>query len=1313
VKIRWRRWLYFALVLTAAAVMAVFVAFETGLVERLVRHVFIQQLEQKTGARVDLGGFHLYLRRLRIGMDDLTLHGTEPAGAPPLFHAAHVNFQIHILSFWGKQISLDELEIERPQVEVRFDKAGHSNLPAPKVRATSRPWRQTLFSLRIGKLVLRDGSANLNDRRIPLDIHGQDLEFLLHLDAPAPGAESYVGSFRCQQVELAERHYAPFRFDLSAKFTLHPDAFELDELVWKLPHSELNLRAELPTFSRPDWNLRYRGRLSLADVRMIFRQPTTPDGIADFTGQARYAAGDWTASGHYAGREIGMSFQWFHARGMETWGDYEVAQQRLVVPQLSIRALGGSVSGRLEMDFKGLEFRTQTQLRGVSLASAFAAVDNVDFPVHTFHWDSRMEVDSVNTWQANFKHFRTKGETRWTPPDTLPPAIIPVSARIPYDYSEDSRTIALPQGEISTPKTDIAMDGFLGGKDSRLELKVKTKDLVVWDDFINDLRGAEAMPTRIAGIVDWDGRILGPLGGPTFVGHIRATQALYDTLYWDDLAGDLEYSPDAFRLSKTVVHRGQTSANLDVFLQLNGAWGFRPQSEWTLEAQLKHAPTIDIQEVFGTNYPVAGFMSGSFRGSGTRTAPVIDANFTFDDIEFKGYHFDQLAGLLHLKHDEYRLSQFELRKDAGRVSGDILYHPLELEAEYNVHGAGIPLEKFAALQTPTIPVSGRLEFDLRGSGPIFAPQAAGELRLVNLQIGSELAGDFHGGFTSDGQKLRVSLASELSRGSFQGQIALGLTGDNPISGSLAVKEFDMDAFIIAGLHLKQLTGHSSVDGVFTISGALRQPDTIELKADIEKISFNYDFVQLQNTDPIRLLYHRNEVRIEQAHLQGPNTDFKITGSARFDRDRPLHISLAGAVNLRFANRVIPDLEAQGKADVNVAVEGNMSRPRITGRVSVADASMSYSDFPVGLSHVNGEFVFDRSRLLFDQITAQAGGGQLTLTGSLSYGEGPLRYEVNAVTSTLRIRYPAGMSWLAGGTLQLSGTSQAAILSGRVEVKRLLMAEGVDVASIFAAAADTSTVAATSSPFLRNLSFDIAGNTSPGARIEWTGAQLDIDGDVRLRGTWDRPILLGHIHLLGGQMAFRGNNFTLTRGDINFANPFQLDPELNVEATAIISQYQVTINFSGRTSKLSLSYRSDPPLPDTDIVALLALGSAGEESALRSQSSGSQSYGATALLSEAISSGLGGRIERLFGISHFRVDPFLSGTATESNAAARVTIEQQVTRDLTVIYSTNAATSNQYQLIQVEYAVKRDLSVIFLRDINGTYAFEIKFIKHFQ
>jgi translocation and assembly module TamB len=494
---------------------------------------------------------------------------------------------------------------------------------------------------------------------------------------------------------------------------------------------------------------------------------------------------------------------------------------------------------------------------------------------------------------------------------------------------------------------------------------------------------------------------------------------------------------------------------------------------------------------------------------------------------------------------------------------------------------------------------------------------------------------------------------------------------------------------------------------------LRRPETIEVDADIARIAFNYDFVQLTNDQNIRATYRRDEIRIEQARLHGTDTDLRISGSARFDQDRRIEFDIAGGVNLRLLKSVLPDVDAQGRAEMNMSIAGTMARPRVTGRATVRDASATYADFPVGLSKVNGDFVFDASRLLFDRITAQSGGGQLTLSGSVTYGEGPLRYEVTATTSVVRIRYPAGMSWLASGTLQMSGTSQAALVSGRVQVERLLFAQGVDVASFFASASETSPGPVSSSPFLQNLAFDVEGQTTPGARIEWTGAHVEVEGNVRLRGTWDRPVLLGHLHLLSGEMPFRGNVFDLTRGDINFSNPFRLDPVLNVEATSTINQYQVTIDFSGPASHLALNYRSDPPLPDSDIVALLALGSTGQGTALRSQPGGAQNYGATALLSEAISSGIGGRIEHLFGISSFRVDPFVAGTATESNAAARVTVQERITRDLTITYSTNAATSNQYQVIQVEYAVKRGLSVVFLRDINGTYGLDVKFVKHFK
>jgi len=1313
VRIRWRHWLASALFVIVALAAVVFVVFEVGIAERWVRHIVVSQIELRTGARVDLDGFHLRLLPLRAELDGLTLHGLEPAGTPPLFHAARVSIGIHVLSFFGKEVAIDVLLLDQPQLAVRFDKDGKSNLPTPRVAPSKRPWRDTLFSLRIGHLEIRNGSATLNARRVPLAMVGKNLAFQLHLDAPPAGAESYIGNLKWDQIELTERRDMPFRFDVSAKFTLHPNAFELDELILKLPHSELNLRAELPDFSQSDWNLRYRGRLSLADVRTIARAPLTPDGIADFSGQARYASNQWTANGHYKGHDIAMSYTWFHSRDLETWGDYELAKNLLVVQNLNVTALGGTVTGRLEMGTNTLAFRTETQARGVSLAEAFAAVQNANFPVVPLHWDAQIAIDSVNTWTSDFLHFRSKGESRWTPPETLAPGKIPVTARIEYDTSEDGRGVSFAASEISTPQTRIEMDGFLGAVDSALEVKLNAADVLGWDDFINVLRGQDSVPSRIAGALDFRGRVLGPLSGPTFAGHAIAKDARYDNLYFETLEGDLEYSPDGFKMTKTTVRRGQTTAELNLSLQLDGAWSFLPKSEWTFDTKLQHAPTSDIQKLFGTNYPVKGFLSGTFRGSGTRVVPAFDADFTLADFDAKGVHFDQFSGQLHLAHGEYRLSNGELRSGQGRVTGDVSYRTDGQEAEFNLAGINIPLDKIAALQTTAVPITGRLDFEVRGKGPIQAPIAQGNIRLVDLQVGKDVQGNFRGHVTSDGETAKLSLVSEINEGRLQGEFSLGLRGDNPISGELSVKQFDMDTFIVSGLHLKQLTGHSSVDGRFTLSGALRHPETIEIGADIEQISFNYDFVDLQNDGPIRLTYRRNEVRIEQARLHGSNTDLQFSGSARFDRDRPLHFSLSGSVNLRFLDRVIPDLHALGRADVNVSVEGTMARPRITGRSSLKEASATYSDFPVGLSHVSGDLVFDRNRMLFDRLTAQAGGGSLTLNGAVNYGEGPLRYELNTSTTLVRIRYPAGMSWLASGALSLSGTSTAAILSGKVQIQRLLFAEGVDVASLFASASETSATPVSSSTLMRNLTFDIEGQTTPGARIEWGGAQLEVDGNVRLRGTWDRPVLLGHIHLLGGEMAFRGNNYQLTRGDVNFANPFRLDPVLNVEATSTIGAYQVTINFSGPVSRLALSYRSDPPLPDTDIIALLAIGSTGQESALRSSGTSSQNYGATALLSEAISSGLGGRIERLFGISHFRVDPFLAGTATESNAAARVTIQQQFTRNLTVTYSTNAATTNQYQLIQVEYAVRRDISVIFLRDINGTYAFEVRFVRHFK
>src|SRR5258708_29177801 len=257
-----------------------------------------------------------------------------------------------------------------------------------------------------------------------------------------------------------------------------------------------------------------------------------------------------------------------------------------------------------------------------------------------------------------------------------------------------------------------------------------------------------------------------------------------------------------------------------------------------------------------------------------------------------------------------------------------------------------------------------------------------------------------------------------------------------------------------------------------------------------------------------------------------------------------------------------------------------------------------------------------------------------------------------------------MSWQTAGNLRLTGTPDGGILSGRVQIQRVTLSGGLETAGNILGGNEGSGPS-TGLTFLRNLQFDAEAVSTPDARMEWPNAELEADANLRVRGSWEHPILLGHIHVLSGDLYFHGSRYRVARGDLNFANPFQLNPDINVEATTTIQQYEITLNFSGPANKLALSYRSDPPLPSNDIITLLALGQTSTEAAARSGGTGAGSpgvgSGASALLSEAISNQLGGRLERLFGTTRFHVGPGLTefaSSGSEQNAAPRVTVEQQ-------------------------------------------------------
>jgi translocation and assembly module TamB len=1314
---RWAVRILFGLVALVVGI-SIFLAviLNTGIADRWARAYIIKKVESSTGARAELRSFHFSLEGLNADLGNFTLHGREGPGLPPFFHADRVRVGVHIISLLGHKVSLSDVEVVQPSIFIRIDENGQSNLPVPPKKRTSRPWRTQLFDLQIAQLKITDGTMLFNDAKIPIDVEGQNFEFAMGYQTAPLGKDSYFGQLGWKQVQMTARRYLPFRFDVGTKFTLTRDSLSIDDFHLQLPRTTVNARAEIKNFQPLDADFHYQGLLWLPDLRVILRKKEMPDGSVDFGGNATYAQSKLRMNGNYYARGLGFKFQWFHGKNIESWGDIEVTDGHLHMPVFHAKALGGRLDGKLDMNFKGLAFRTDSKLTGANLAAVLDAVDNPSLPVHSLHWGGSLEADTICTWNRDFKHFAVQGVTLWSPPAQPQPGTIGATAQIKFDYAMDRNAVALQPSTIATPDSRFTFDGALGGHASALDATFHTSQLADWADFIAVLRGSPKNPERITGSADWKGNLSGPLARPTFAGTFHTQNAHFGRLYWDDITGSMSYSPREFTLTSAVVKRGASQANLDLMLQLHN-WNFSRNGAWSLRARLDRASVADLQGLFGTSYPATAIVTADFQGSGTREDPVLNGNFNLEDIKAYGVHGDRARGALSLRHDQIQITNFVLDRGSGHLTGSLLYHTLERTVEFQMVATGVALDQFDFIQSKSLPIGGDIDFDLSGNGPITSPQAHGTVQLVDLRFGPEVLDSFSGRLDSDGRVAQLDLQSTRTPGKLLAHLQVGLSDDYPLTGKMTVKQIDLDPFISAGLHLKPLTGHSNIDGQINLSGKGKDPSSIVMDANLSQITLDYEYVQLHNEGAVHLTYGHNEVRVEESTLKGTDTNFKISGSAGFSGDRNLNLKVVGTINLRLAGALFAGLDARGEAQLNTTIAGTFSNPQVIGQAKIINASAHYSDFPAGLSSLNGDVVFDRSRMLMNNFTAQAGGGTLKISGSVGYGEAPLSYELNATASSVRVRYPEGMSWLLDGSIRFSGTSQGAVLSGDATVQRVVLAQNVDFSSMLVSSHSTLTGPAISSPYLRNLQFDISATAVPGMRIEWGTAHFTAEGNVRIRGTWEHPIVLGSIHLLSGEMAFHGNTYNLNRGDINFSSPFRFDPVLNIEIATTINPYEVTLDFAGPASRMKLAYRSDPPLPSTDIVSLLALGTQGEQSGLMtSSSSQAQNFEATSLLSEAVSSQIGAPVEKLFGVTNFRIDPFLAtslaGQSVTQTTEARVTIQKQVTHDLSVTYSTNAA-SNQQQVIEVDYAIRREVTIVALRDINGIYGISVKFTNHFH
>jgi translocation and assembly module TamB len=553
------------------------------------------------------------------------------------------------------------------------------------------------------------------------------------------------------------------------------------------------------------------------------------------------------------------------------------------------------------------------------------------------------------------------------------------------------------------------------------------------------------------------------------------------------------------------------------------------------------------------------------------------------------------------------------------------------------------------------------------------------------------------------------LTTRLEAADFSAHGQTALTGDYATQAKVEFSRLNIGALFKLA-HVQGLSGESALAGTATIEGPLARPEELRGEARIQQLAVTVDGVHLQSEGGLHATLDHTLIHLDPLHVTGDQTDLHIQGSLSLKDKQELDAAASGTINLKLAETLDRDLTASGSTTFQVEAHGPLMNPSLRGRIDFQDAALSLEDVPNGLSQLHGTLEFNQNRLEVKSLTAMSGGGLLSVGGYLAYQHG-LFADLTATGTGIRIRYPQGVSSLADAHLHLQGQQNNLLLSGDVLITRFTVSPDLDIASLAAQASAVETIAPLDAPS-NHIRLDVHIASSPQLNFQNAYAKLAGNVDLHLRGTVASPSLLGRVSITEGSAILAGTRYELQRGDIYFTNPVRIQPSIDLNATARVEDYDITLGLHGTPQQMTVTYRSDPPLPEADVVALLALGRTGNQQRLYTQQQQQALANPTtdALLGGALNATVSSRVQKLFGAGSVKVDPNYLGAL--GNSTSRIIVEEQLGSNVTLTYATNVNTTAQ-QLLQAEIAINRHVSLQVARDESGVFSVVLKATRRFK
>src|SRR5215204_1001495 len=365
-----------AVVAVVALAFIIFVLYRSGQVDRYVARQIVSTFA-KYNIRAEIGSFYTRLGPREVEINDLKLYNAV-TGAP-IGNVGRILATVRVEDMWAlslsREVNLEKLVVDRPEIWVVYDAEGRSNFAGLKV-PPPEPNQRILFAYSTAQVAVNDAVIHYDDRRYDISGEARNVRATVQPDDPNAPAESRMNridlSASNSTFTLNGRAVNPIEVELRAR--ANQVRADISELVLRSPVAEARLSGALDDWRSLRYHMDVRADVDLTQTSDVLRLDTTMRGAGRFEGKVegegdRYKVEGQIVSDALAADGVRLKALNVNATASGKGSSYE-AQGRAVAElltagdfQLNLVQLVGGVTGT------GADFRWLGDLRAAAARS--------------------------------------------------------------------------------------------------------------------------------------------------------------------------------------------------------------------------------------------------------------------------------------------------------------------------------------------------------------------------------------------------------------------------------------------------------------------------------------------------------------------------------------------------------------------------------------------------------------------------------------------------------------------------------------------------------------------------------------------------------------------------------------------------------------------------------------------------------------------------------------------------------------------------------------------------------------------------------